>query len=302
MKYILRIHALGKYPEVELDKSRYEAIKKARTMLSDGLAMEEKYEILISNYLEFEKEILEHAAQLMIRHPHDYYDFFQVRMSFNRRLVNLLTAARLYVDQLHRHVRADSPDSQTAKEEVASLFSREYDNSLEYRFMEALRNYVQHQGIPVHWVQFYPHADTSGEKKLLIYSMELASQKELLQEDHTFKKSVLEEIPEKVDLKTATRVYVEGISRVHCAARKLVEQSLAEARSIIEDAIASCRQVFSKEFVGLHAICLDENKIVESVPLLLDWDDVRIKLSKRNSELVNLRNRYVSGQGKSHNK
>ena len=48
-----------------------------------------------------------------------------------------------------------------------------------------------------------------------------------------------------------------------------------------------------KEIVGLHAICLDENKIVESVSLLLDWDDVRIKLSKRNSELANLRNRYV---------
>ena len=57
-----------------------------------------------------------------------------------------------------------------------------------------------------------------------------------------------------------------------------------------------------KEIVGLHAICLHENRIVESVSLLLDWDDVRIELSKRNSELVNLRNRYVSGQGKSHNK
>lgn len=302
MKHILRIHALGKYPEVDLDKNNYESIKKARATLSEGLAMEEKYEILISNYLEFEKEILEHAVQSMIRHPYDYDDFFQVRMSFNRRLVNLLTAARLYVDQLHRHVVATIPDNQNTKDIVASLFSREYDNRLEYRFMEALRNYVQHRGIPVHLVQFNNHAEDSGKERWLIYSMELASQKKYLQEDDEFKKSVLEEIPEEVDLKMAARIYVEGISRVHGAARKLVERSLAEARSIIENAIASYREVFSEKFVLLHAICLDENKIVESVPLLLDWDDVRIKLSKRNSELVNLRNRYVSGQIKAHNK
>lgn len=173
MKYILKIHALEKYPEIDLEKSQYDSIKRAREVLSNGLAMEEKYEILISNYLEFEKEIFEHAAQLMVRSPYDYEDFFQVRMSFNRRLVNLLTAARLYVDQLYRHVKAAIPDMQNVKKNIESMFSKEYDKKLEYRFMEALRNYVQHRGIPVHWIEQNSSSDDSGEERQLIYSVEL---------------------------------------------------------------------------------------------------------------------------------
>ena len=296
MKYILSILASGKFPEVELGKNKYEAIKKASKMIFHGLAMEEKYQIFISNYLEFEKEILDYTVQRMIREPVPYDDYFHVKMGFNRRLINLLTAARLYVDQLHHHLRKCMPDNQNTKEEVTSLFSEEYDNSLEYRFMEALRNYVQHRGLPVHWVQFKGHANGSGKDRMLIFSFQLASQKESLKKD-IFKKKVLEEIPEKIDLKMATRVYVEGISRIHCAARRLVEQHLTEARSLFEDVIASYRQVFSEKFVGLFAICLKENKIIERVPLLLEWDDIRIKLSRRNQELINLRNSYVSGQG-----
>jgi len=299
MKYILKIHALGKYPEINLKKSQYDSIKRAREVLSNGLEMEAKYEILISNYLEFEKEILEHAAQSMVRKLYDYEDFFQARMSFNRRLVNLLTAARLYVDQLYRHVKAVIPDMPTVKVDIKTLFSKEYDKKLEYRFMEALRNYVQHRGIPVHWIKYNSSSDDSGEERQLIYSMELASLKEYLQEDDDFKKNVLSEIPDKIDLIMATRVYIEGISKVHCAARKLVEQSLKESRSIIDNAQASYQKIYRDKFVGLHAICLKKNKVEDSVPLLLDWDDVRLKLTKRNLELVNLRNRYVTGKVKS---
>lgn len=302
MKYILRIHAAGKHPEVDLDKASYERLKKARATLSHALAMEEEYDILISNYLEFEREMLDHALQSMIRRSGDYEDFFRVRMDFNRRLMNLLTAARLYVHQLHRHVAAIMPHSQNTKDVVARLFSAEYEDRPEYRFMEALRNYVQHRGLPVHLFQFNTRAEDSGNERLLIYSMEIASEREHLEEDDAFKKNVLDEIPEEVDLKVAARVYVEGISRVHVAARKLVERLVAEARSMIENALASYQKVLPESFVGLRAICLSNDRVVESVPLLLDWDDVRMRLCKRNSQLVNLRNRYVSGQIKDRNK
>jgi hypothetical protein len=66
MKYLLRINALGTFPEISLDKGEFDSIKSARQILSHGLAMEEKYEILISNYLEFEKEILDQAVQSMV--------------------------------------------------------------------------------------------------------------------------------------------------------------------------------------------------------------------------------------------
>ena len=205
MKYLLRIHALGNYPEIVVDKGRYDAICTAKEALLNGLEMEEKYEIFISNYLELEEKILKRAAQSMARNPQDYEDFFEVRMEFNIRMVNLLTAARLYKDQLYRHVRAIIPEVSSIKENVEGLFSKEYDQKQQFRFMEELRNYVQHKGIPVHWTQYNAYSDDAGKDRQLIYSMELASQKEYLREDKKFKKKVLEELPDKIDLKIAVR-------------------------------------------------------------------------------------------------
>jgi len=298
MKYLLRIHALGAYPEIEIDKDRYDSICTAKEVLLNGLEMEEKYEIFVSNYLEVEEKILKIATQSMARRSHDYEDFFEVRMEFNIRMVNLLTAARLYKDQLHRHVRAIIPELPNIKEEVEGLFSKEYDQNQQFRFMEELRNYVQHKGIPVHWTQHNAYSDGTGKDRQLIYSIELASQKEYLREDKKFKKKVLEELPDKIDLKIATRSYVESMSRVHCAARKFVEKRLNESRSIIECARDEYQKIYPEKFVGLSAMCFEGNQIIDSKSILLDWDDIRLKLTKRNTELVNLTNRYVTGKSK----
>jgi hypothetical protein len=303
VKYILRIHGLGEFPEVDLDVSEFEAIRRSREILANGLDMEEKYEILISNYLEFEKELLEFAALSMIRNPYDYEDFFQVRTVLNRRLVNILTAARLYVDQLHQHVRVALPGRPNVKEEVKSLFSKEYDQCFEYRFMETLRNYVQHRGIPVYGTQFHGSRKDSEEEPRFMFSMEVSSNKNTLQEDTIFKKKILDETPDKVDLKMATRSYIEGISRIHSSARKLIEQSLGQSRAVIEKARASYQKVHIGSLTGLHAICLNEDGGLDSaIPLLLDWDDIRVRLIRRNSELVNLSKRYVSSEIITHKK
>jgi len=201
MKYILKINALGQFLEVALSEKHFNTIKKSRDTLTDGLEMEEIYEILISNYFDFEMEILEQSAQLMIRNPFEYKDFFDARLGFNIKIINLLTACKLYVDQLYRHIRGIMDDKPNIKKEVKKLFSTEYDNHKEYRFMEAFRNHVQHQGTPVHWTQFNRFSNDLKEQRKLLYSMEIASQKKYLQKNRDFKPTVLDETPDSVDLK-----------------------------------------------------------------------------------------------------
>jgi len=79
MKYLLKINALGQFPEIDLSEEHFKAIKNAKKALTNGLEMEEKYEILIENYLDFEKELLERSALLMVRHPREYGDFLKLR-------------------------------------------------------------------------------------------------------------------------------------------------------------------------------------------------------------------------------
>ena len=81
---------LGSYPQIEIDKNRFDSICRAKEVLLNGLEMEEKYEIFVSNYLELEEKILTNAVRSMARNLYDYEDFFEVRIEFNVRMVNLL--------------------------------------------------------------------------------------------------------------------------------------------------------------------------------------------------------------------
>ncbi len=298
-KHILRIGALGRVPELEIDHARFEQLKASRPVLSHALAIEEKYEIIISNFLELEREATNASISEMVRNNIEYKDFFDVRLALNIRLVNLLTAVRLYTDQLSSHICACIPSDQSAKTAVKKLLSTEYDGSFEYRFMEALRNHVQHSGIPVH--RFSTGSKwTDLDDGLLEFTLYFCAQKKELLLDGSFKKRVLNEMPDEVNLRSATRSYIEAISRVHKQAREKIEAVVDSARLCLDRATRDYMVVYEKEPIGLYAYEYHGEEKIDEVLILTKWDDVRRELVKRNRELVNLRKRYVSSQA--HNK
>lgn len=284
-------------PQLDIDEERYESLNVARHVLSNALAIEEKYEIVIANYLDFEKELLDKAVGNMARGLGDYGEFFQLRLDLNKRLVNLLTSGRLYIDQLGRHVCQCAYDKKSTKQIVERLFAAQYDAHSEYRFMEALRNYVQHRGIAVHVTKLGANKTEKDGEFEIEFSVNPASLREVLAEDAKFKKSVLDEIPERIDLKATVRQYIESLNIVHLAARKLIEDEVDKARKVIEKAQSDYAVIYSDSLTGLSAWKMGEEGLKEEgFPLLLDWDDVRLKLLKKNGKLNNLRKRYVSSR------
>lgn len=298
-RYFLTIAAIGRFPERKIDQDRFIKLKSSKAALTHALAIEEKYEILISNYLDLEREAINASVSEMVRNHVEYSDFFDIRLALDIRLVNLLTAVRLYFDQLSSHICACVPNDENAKNTIRNFRSSEYDDHFEYRFMEALRNYVQHSGIPVHRISIGPNGNDLNDR-LLEYSLCFVTQKKELLLDNCFKRKVLNEMPEEVNLWYATRIYIESISRIHNKARKLVEETVESSRQVLEEAINDYRQIYEKEFVGLYAYEYEDEQKHSEVSVLLEWDDVRKNLIKRNSELINLRKRYVTSQA--HNK
>lgn len=300
MKYILRKDLDGA-PEIEISEESYTTYKEARAILSNCLAIEENYEILISNYIDLKKQILEAATTRMMRVPSGYSDFFDVQLALNIRMVNLLTSARLYLDYLPQHVKECIPHNDAAKTLVKSILAKEYDENYEYRFMEELRNSVQHCGLPVQWT--YSGAewtdlgkDGISENSMLEYSFEFAAKKSSLEEDVKFKRKVLNESPDEIDLKLTTRCYIESISKAHDAIRELIQKSVQKSRQKLEDAHSQYSKVYTESLLGLSAYKIDGQRCIETVLLMLDWDNVRVMLQKRNLKLVNLRKWYVTGK------
>ena len=299
MRYVLRKAVLGKVPEIEITEENYLALQNAREVLTNALAIEEKYEIFISSYLELERQILNDTAHSMVRDNTEYSDFFEIRVALTVRLVTFLTSAKLYRDQLSRHVRGCAPDLKGKI--VNAIFEKEKDGNPEYRFMEALRNHVQHRGLPIHWISQGRRWTEIGENGLLEYSMELVSQRSILEEDG-FDESVLQELDDEVDLKEYTRCYVESISNVHNSAREMIAAPVNVARELLQEAHAKYKSTYNGSLVGLSVYSLSGDETIGSFPILLDWDDIRIKLQKRNRKVVNLKKRYVTGKGKTDTK
>lgn len=300
---MLRKYDLNDVPEIEISEETYATYKESRSVLVNCLAIEESYEILISNYLDLEKQILDATTVRMLRGYMGYSDSFAVQLALNIRLVNLLTSSRLYVDHLPQHVRECIPHNDKAKALVKSILKNEYDENYGYRFMDALRNSVQHCGLPVHWTSSGAEwtdlgKDGLSEDSMLEYSMEFAAKKSSLEEDGGFKKAVLNESPDEVDLKATTRCYIESLSKAHNSVRELIQESVHKSRLKIEDAHSQYSKIYSGSLVGLCACKTDGERFTEMVLLMLDWDDVRVELQKRNRKLVNLKKWYVTGKVK----
>jgi hypothetical protein len=294
MKYYLRISELKNVPDVKITSEEYSELENARKILFNAQGIEAKYDILITNYLELEKQILKCAANIMVRSNLDYSSLFEIRQSLNVRLVNLLTSAKLYVDQLYQNVSICIPNVPDLKNRVNALFSSEYDANKEYRFMEALRNYVQHRGIPVHFTQIILRSTTLEDSDFFEYNLEFSSSLSYLKEDMKFKKSVLKELDEKVDLKASTRSYIESLSNIHEETRIIIAESVKEARDLIENTHLRFKPNNSKSLSNLVACKQTEEGKLTTLPLLLDWDDIRQELQKQNRKLINLKKRYIT--------
>lgn len=296
MKHVLRISVPEEYPEVPITAEDFQALRVAREVLSNALALEQKYEIIRGNYIQFEKRCLEISCDRMTCFDNSYSGFFGIQLDLNICLVNLLTSTRLYTDGLAPHVKVCISADQDAANKVKVLLREQYDRNLNYRFMEALRNYVQHRGLPVHFTQHGSKWTSLEDDGLLEYSIYVASDRAKLEEDPKFKKPVLKDFGERIDLVHTTRCYVESISNIHESIRNLVASSVSAARSEIESMHSRYTQVYKGDLTGLAAEVWSDGQLQSSLPLLLDWDDIRINLQERNPKLTNLSKRYVTNR------
>lgn len=295
MNYILHSNILGQNSKIDISEQKYNELKKSKGVLFNALEIEEKYEIILSSYLDFEQKILSITAKCMVHGHLGYSDFFEIRLSLNVKLINLLTAVKLYVDQVNQNVTKCLECDINAKNGVDKFFLHEFENNKYYRFMSGLRNYVQHNGLPVHLI----NQDSRWKNEFLEHSTELFTQLSVLKKDKRMKGKYINGIEDEIDLKIATRSYIESISNVHHSIRDMITDTTNSSRESIEKARLMYLEKYNEGLiVGLHASKKDGDKQIESISLLLDWDDVRVKLQARNKKLVNLGKRFTTGMAK----
>jgi len=295
MKYLVTRRAVRDDATITITRREFTALKEATHILSAGLDIEQQYEVLVLNYEDFEKEIVNLAIEYMLYAPNE---FRQYHARLNKRIINLLTTSLLYRDQVKQRVRDIIGDSSEEVGELEALFTEKHDKHLEYRFMEQLRNHVQHFGFPVYQVTLSGWVENMGQANMEFPStIEFGAVKRNLQENPKFKKSVIEELDDTVDLKHMTRKYVECLSEIHGSIRTMVLGKLTEARRLIEECIDRYRNEVDETVNYVILTAFEEGEEdKDQVRLLLNWDDLRLELTDKNRILTNLSAQYVTGK------
>lgn len=285
---------LDKVPVVDITEKEFEEFKRSRVVLANAFDIEETYEVMLTNYVAFEKQLLSVSATYMVHSVQDYSDFFLERVALNASFINLLTATKMFVDQVPRYARDCINGDDEELTEFRNVFSEQYDNVKEYRFVEALRNHVQHFGLPVHSMMFDRSWTSFGDSGLMEHATRLYCEKQYLIQNKKFNKRVLSECEDKIDLIYSVRRYIESLSEILDKVREKLQVTVESARKCIEDGNTSYEKVYDGTLIGLYAMIFEDNSTLDEVSLTLEWDDIRQKLIKRNPKIVNLKKRFVS--------
>ncbi|EGR4159134.1 hypothetical protein DDN99_18015, partial [Vibrio cholerae] len=298
MRYFIKQMILGATVAIPIDFKEFKQLMHSKSVLYSAKAIEETYDLLVQNYLEFEQEILSILTRQMIVVEDGYDDSYDIQSSLNRRVVNLLTSTKLYYDHIEKHVRTCMGNDESEGSRAKSFFSLEYDNNVEYRFMEALRNYVQHYGLAIHSMSLNSNWVGEGDHEQLVNKLRLYTLKNELALDKTFKKQILKELDDKTELIKAIRVYVGSLSNVHDKVRTQIQMNVGQARDNVSKAICKYEKSGGNA-LGCYAYSVPNDDPtdtpIEKYALMLDWDDVRLKLERRNQALPRLSRWYVSG-------
>lgn len=255
----------------------------------------------MENHADFERDLLDMALRHSLFPGRDPQFMTDDRHVVSRRLVNLLSTAKLYVDQLQHDLSRAYGHGSALLTEGRQLLSREYHTSLGYRVIEAVRNHTQHRDLPVQRIH-YPMRLIEGSPPMWRCSVGASLDIRTLQDDPKFKRSVLEDLrplasdEQSVEVAPLVREYVQSIGRVQMRVRELIAPDLGAADALIVDARDRARLAAQgTSLAGLSIVRRDEDGRSHGWEWVsTELIDRRKELQKKNSHLDSLTRRYVS--------
>ncbi len=281
-KYVLEQKILNPHFKMEIDEERFNRLATAKSVLSDALAFEQGYEVLLGNYADMELVFAKIGLQSRLEWDYEYSAMARAMRDANRYLINVLTAMRGYVDQILQLFKIlDSPRS--FKDLAENYFKEMHASSSDYRFIYELRNHVQHQGDAIQSFQSVSQAggDSSDwAESVILYALkrELAKGR--------FKRKILDEQPDKIDVRHCVRMSILALAAVHLDLRSKLAEHVDMARANFNEAIADCLAAGAGGKAALAARRVGDEQA--DIAVFLGWDDVRLELVNKNRYLPRL--------------
>lgn len=296
MKYKIKTRYQCTSYEEEISKEKYEILKSSKYKILETISIEEKFDIVLENYKEVEKLLFSIALQTkMYQEVDDDHRLDQSR-ELSRLISNLLSSTKLYFDHLMGHLSAIYTKNSKEFKSVIECKNKHYDNSFSYRLLEALRNHVQHAGLPF---SYSAHSQWHNEFKYMVNISTPVLIVDDLRASSKFKKSVLKEIPDnekEIDLKNHIRAYVGLLSEINEHVRELVNNDYKYWEEQISSVISKCSDELKLK-TGANIVLdltFENDAANSSTSLFMKFLNLRQNYIMKNHVLVSFEKRYIS--------
>lgn len=275
---------------MKLDDATYHEVMAAQRNLIRALEIEHKFDLLVRNYEELEAEFLKISLRTAIYSDRDWDVGIDMLQDMNRRLVNLLTAARLYLDQLAHDLGKIFGKDSSSFQSFDSTRKSNHAGRLGYRVCEMLRNYIQHRGMPCQRIHRQSSRVEESERTrahVRIF-VKMVLDRKVLKNDPKVPSRVradLEKLEEDPDLKPLVREYLGGLGEVHAHTRTLLAEPIASWEQTVDHAISRYRHdKDNDDLAGLALVELNGEQTIATLDLVGDMNvrGRRIALAKKN--------------------
>lgn len=294
--------------QVEITKEEFLTLKQCKESCSALRKVDELYGVSVYSFIELEKFLLE----MCLNYSAGTVPLEDIEMFFadsteqlNLKLINLLNAYRIFIEQTPSLLATAFPEGSDIVERYREACSKEYDDSLAYRIMHNLRNISVHGQLPAEtmfysWQNEYPGNGSNIEGPTRRrFTVDPYIRKNILINSSKCQGPVKEQLrrldANSIDIKSILREYVAAVSRLYGYVKTESEGILDQSIQEFEKAYAS----FS-ETVGYHKNHIEavETSNGNEVKVFLKQEFLR-NLKKRRSRFGNMaasRRSYISNQ------
>lgn len=287
-KQILALRRMGSDLTLDLTYDEFKSIAIAQHALSNALALEQKYAILTENYLALKNICSEQCRRWATSNPQTYMHGNEMHIAINTAVLNYLSSGRMYIDQTLQDIEKCEYETQNASASISDLRSKLYDKHREYAFVEAFRNHCQHYSIPKLKLKFNAkYVDNSIHNTLTI-----TIKKAPLYNNKDLSKKRVDPMPDVINLVESIDIHYSCLQATHYETRNLIEPTLSSAENVIKSTHDRFAEVHDCTTQGLRIRIKKDNEVSRSLPLSMEWNDVRknlcLKYEAYSSEKINV--------------
>lgn len=299
-KYCITRLVLYSGDEIVIGKTEFDTLKAARIGLWQAHCVEEKFDIVMEDYVELETDLLCQTARNVYFDEQSPNSMTAFQFRLNRRLLHLLTSIRMYLDQTCHDLSMLFGSSLKEADSFDQVRKYEYDNVFGYRVCEALRNFSQHQSLPIHKISYNLSWQKDG---ICNHTIEFNLDVEEMKRAGTLKAKIAKELialgQEDIPIKPLVRDYVSSLGRIHRKVRELLAPAIRTWEGASREVVQRFCTEFGNETDGLAIarIRLEDGRekgVLESHYLNDTLSERRTQLERKNAGLEDVAAHRIS--------